>query len=99
MLTAVLMPEGHDADRFRKITLGKCNLSLGTGFAKLAGKVFRIGHLCDCNEVVLLGTLAGVERGLAASGVPQNPGGVTAAIADLAGRNDVEASLSKTASG
>jgi alanine-glyoxylate transaminase / serine-glyoxylate transaminase / serine-pyruvate transaminase len=97
VLTAVLMPEGHDADRFRKITLEKCNLSLGTGLAKLAGRVFRIGHLGDCNEVVLLGALAGVERGLAAAGVPHNPGGVTAAIADLAGRNDAEASLGKAA--
>ena len=91
VLTAVLMPAGHDADRFRKITLEKCNLSLGTGLAKLAGKVFRIGHLGDCNEVVLLGALAGIESGLAAAGVPHQPGGVTAAIADLAGRNDIAA--------
>jgi alanine-glyoxylate transaminase / serine-glyoxylate transaminase / serine-pyruvate transaminase len=89
VLTAVLMPAGHDADRFRKITLEKCNVSLGTGLMKLAGKVFRIGHLGDCNEVVLLGALAGVESGLAAAGVPHRPGGVTAAIADLAGRNDI----------
>ena len=90
VLTAVLMPAGHDADRFRKITLEKCNVSLGTGLAKLAGKVFRIGHLGDCNEVTLLGALAGIESGLAAAGVPHNSGGVTAAIADLAGRNDIE---------
>jgi alanine-glyoxylate transaminase / serine-glyoxylate transaminase / serine-pyruvate transaminase len=97
VLTAVLMPEGHDADRFRKIALETCNISLGTGLAKVAGKVFRIGHLGDCNEVVLLGALAGVERGLGAAGVPHNPGGVTAAIADLAGRNDVESALSQDA--
>ena len=63
----------------------------------MAGRVFRIGHLGDCNEVVLLGALAGVERGLGAAGVPHKPGGVTAAIADLAGRNDTEASLGKAA--
>jgi alanine-glyoxylate transaminase / serine-glyoxylate transaminase / serine-pyruvate transaminase len=91
------MPEGHDADRFRKITLDTCNISLGTGLTKLAGRVFRIGHLGECNEVVLLGALAGIERGLAAAGVPHRPGGVTAAIADLAGRNDLDATLGKAA--
>jgi alanine-glyoxylate transaminase/serine-glyoxylate transaminase/serine-pyruvate transaminase len=97
VLTAVLMPAGHDADRFRKITLEKCNVSLGTGLMKLAGKVFRIGHLGDCNEVVLLGALAGIESGLAAAGVPHRSGGVTAAIADLAGRNDIGISVPKDA--
>lgn len=91
VLTAVLMPDGHDADQFRNVTLEKCNLSLGTGLGRLAGKVFRIGHLGDCNETVLLGALAGVERGLCEAGVPYRPGGVTAAIADLAGRNDLMA--------
>jgi alanine-glyoxylate transaminase/serine-glyoxylate transaminase/serine-pyruvate transaminase len=91
------MPPGHDADNFRKVTLEKCNLSLGTGLMKLAGKVFRIGHLGDCNEVTLLGALAGVETGLAAAGVPHRPGGVTAAIADLAGRNDIGLPATKAA--
>lgn len=97
VLTAVLMPPGYDADDFRKVTLEKFNVSLGTGLTKLAGKVFRIGHLGDCNEVVLLGALAGVEGGLGAAGVPHRPGGVTAAIADLSGRNDIGLPATKTA--
>jgi alanine-glyoxylate transaminase/serine-glyoxylate transaminase/serine-pyruvate transaminase len=97
ILTAVLMPEGHDADHFRKVALECGNISLGTGLMKLAGKVFRIGHLGDCNETVLLGALAAVERGLGAAGVPHHPGGVTAAIADLAGRNDTGAVMQQAA--
>lgn len=79
-LTAVLMPEGHDADKFRKIVLDNFDMSLGVGLAKLAGKVFRIGHLGDFNELTLMGTLAGVEMGLQLAGVPHRPGGVTAAM-------------------
>ena len=79
-LTAVMMPEGHDADKFRKIVLDNFDMSLGVGLAKLAGKVFRIGHLGDFNELMLMGTLAGVEMGLALSGVPHKPGGVNAAM-------------------
>jgi alanine-glyoxylate transaminase/serine-glyoxylate transaminase/serine-pyruvate transaminase len=83
VLTAVLMPPGHDADQFRKVVLDSCNMSLGSGLSKLAGKVFRIGHLGECNELTLLGALSGVEIGLAAAGVPYRPGGVEAAIKAL----------------
>ena len=79
-LTTVLMPEGHDADKFRKIVLDNFDMSVGVGLAKLAGKVFRIGHLGDLNELTLMGTLAGVEMGLALAGVPYRPGGVVAAM-------------------
>lgn len=85
VLTAVLMPPSHDADRFRKIALEKYNISLGSGLGKVAGKVFRIGHLGECNELALLGALSGVEMGLAAAGVPHRSGGVAAAMADLEG--------------
>jgi len=79
-LTAVLMPEGHDADRFRQIVLEHFDMSLGTGLTKLAGKVFRIGHLGDTNDLTIVGALAGVEMGLALAGVPHQPGGVQAAM-------------------
>lgn len=85
VLTGVLMPPSHDADRFRKIALEKFNISLGSGLGKVAGKVFRIGHLGECNELALLGALSGVEMGLAAAGVPHRSGGVAAAMADLEG--------------
>ena len=79
-LTAVVMPEGHDADAFRKIVLERFDMSLGAGLGKLKGKVFRIGHLGDFNDLMLAGTLSGVEMGLAAAGVPFTRGGVTAAL-------------------
>jgi alanine-glyoxylate transaminase/serine-glyoxylate transaminase/serine-pyruvate transaminase len=79
-LTAVLMPEGYDADEFRNITLEKYDLSLGTGLGKLKGKIFRIGHLGDFNDLMLMGTLAGVEMGLHAAGIPYRAGGVQAAM-------------------
>ncbi|WP_186419297.1 aminotransferase class V-fold PLP-dependent enzyme [Bosea sp. CS1GBMeth4] len=85
VLTAVLMPPSHDADRLRRIALEKFNISLGSGLGKVAGKVFRIGHLGECNELSLLGALSGVEMGLAAAGVPHHSGGVAAAMADLEG--------------
>jgi alanine-glyoxylate transaminase/serine-glyoxylate transaminase/serine-pyruvate transaminase len=84
-LTAVVMPEGHDADAFRKTVLERFDMSLGAGLGKLKGKVFRIGHLGDFNDLMLAGTLSGVELGLAASGVPFTRGGVTAALDFLAG--------------
>lgn len=84
-LTAVLLPAGHDADRVRKTILEAFDMSLGTGLGKLAGKVFRIGHLGDFNDLTLLGTLAGVEMGLALAGVPIEKEGVQAAMAYLAG--------------
>jgi alanine-glyoxylate transaminase/serine-glyoxylate transaminase/serine-pyruvate transaminase len=83
-LTAVLLPEGHDADGFRKVVLERYNMSLGNGLGKVAGKVFRIGHLGDFNELSLAGTLAGIEMGLAAAGVPHDKGGVQVAIDYLA---------------
>jgi alanine-glyoxylate transaminase/serine-glyoxylate transaminase/serine-pyruvate transaminase len=84
-LTAVVMPAGHDADRVRKAILEAFDMSLGTGLGKLAGKVFRIGHLGDFNDLTLMGTLAGVEMGLALAGVPAKKGGVDAAMDYLAG--------------
>jgi alanine-glyoxylate transaminase / serine-glyoxylate transaminase / serine-pyruvate transaminase len=82
-LTAVVMPDGHDADAFRRLVLERFDMSLGTGLSKLAGRVFRIGHLGDFNDLTLLGTLAGVEMGLALGGVPHQSGGVDAAMASL----------------
>jgi alanine-glyoxylate transaminase/serine-glyoxylate transaminase/serine-pyruvate transaminase len=82
--TALLMPDGHDADALRKLILDRFDMSLGTGLGRLAGKAFRIGHLGSFNDLMLAGTLGGVEMGLAAAGVPHRPGGVTAALAHLA---------------
>ncbi|HTM05239.1 MAG TPA: aminotransferase class V-fold PLP-dependent enzyme [Vicinamibacterales bacterium] len=82
--TAVMMPEGHNADQLRRIILERFDMSLGTGLGKLAGKAFRIGHLGSFNDLMLAGTLSGVEMGLAAAGVPYRPGGVGAALAHLA---------------
>ena len=83
-LTAVMMPPGHDADAFRARVLEQFDMSLGTGLSKLAGKVFRIGHLGDFNDLTLAGTLAGVEMGLELAGVPHRKGGVQAAMEYLA---------------
>ncbi len=79
-LTAVLTPAGQDPDRFRKIALEKYDISLGTGLGKMKGKIFRIGHLGDLNDLMLIGTLAGVEMGLHAADVPYRSGGVQAAM-------------------
>lgn len=84
-LTAILLPEGHDADAFRRTTLERYDLSLGQGLGKVAGKVFRIGHLGWFNDLMLCGTLAGVEMGLSLAGVPHRKGGVAAAMEFLAG--------------
>ena len=84
VLTAVRLPDGHDADAFRKIVLERFNMSLGAGLGRLKGKAFRIGHLGDFNELMLSGTLCGVEMGLKLAGVPFNPGGVNAAMERLA---------------
>ena len=83
-LTGVLMPASHDADRVRKVILDAFDLSLGTGLTKLGGKMFRIGHLGDFNDLMLMGTLAGVEMGLALAGVPMKKEGVQAAMQYLA---------------
>jgi alanine-glyoxylate transaminase/serine-glyoxylate transaminase/serine-pyruvate transaminase len=80
-LTAVLLPEEHDADEVRQVVLDRFDMSLGAGLGKLAGRVFRIGHLGHFNDLTLAGTLSGVEMGLRLSGVPVDPGGVTAALA------------------
>jgi len=79
-LTAVLMPAGHDEAAFRKVVLDHFNMSLGSGLGKITGKVFRIGHLGDFNDLTLMGTLAGVEMGLELAGVPHKKGGVAAAM-------------------
>jgi alanine-glyoxylate transaminase / serine-glyoxylate transaminase / serine-pyruvate transaminase len=83
-LTAALLPAGHDADRVRKVILEAFDMSLGTGLTKLGGKVFRIGHLGDFNDLTLMGTLAGVEMGLGLAGVPVKKEGVQAAMEYLA---------------
>ncbi len=83
-LTAVMTPAGHDADRVRKVILEAFDMSLGTGLGKLGGKVFRIGHLGDFNDLTLMGTLAGVEMGLELAAVPMKKGGVLAAMEHLA---------------
>jgi alanine-glyoxylate transaminase/serine-glyoxylate transaminase/serine-pyruvate transaminase len=85
VLTAVMMPEGHDADDLRKLTLERFNLSLGAGLGRLKGRAFRIGHLGDFNDLMLAGTLSGVEMGLALAGVPCARGGVNAALDSLIG--------------
>jgi alanine-glyoxylate transaminase/serine-glyoxylate transaminase/serine-pyruvate transaminase len=79
------VPEGHNADELRRIILEKFDMSLGAGLSKLAGKVFRIGHLGSFNDLMLAGTLSGVEMGLQLAGVPHREGGVTAALQSLAG--------------
>jgi alanine-glyoxylate transaminase/serine-glyoxylate transaminase/serine-pyruvate transaminase len=83
VVTTVLLPEGHDADAFREIVADRLNLSLGTGLGRLKGRAFRIGHLGDFNELMLMATLCGIEMGLAAAGVPFTKGGVDAAMETL----------------
>src|SRR3954465_902963 len=78
-LTGIRMPAGHDADRLRAVILERFDMSLGQGLGKLKGKLFRIGHLGSFNDLMLCGTLSGVEMGLALAGVPHQPGGVRAA--------------------
>jgi alanine-glyoxylate transaminase/serine-glyoxylate transaminase/serine-pyruvate transaminase len=80
VLTAVVMPDGRDADAFRQIVLERFDMSLGTGLGKMKGKIFRIGHLGDFNDLMLAGTLSGVEMGFALAGVPHKSGGVLAAL-------------------
>jgi alanine-glyoxylate transaminase/serine-glyoxylate transaminase/serine-pyruvate transaminase len=82
-LTAVLLPTGHDADAVRRIILERFDMSLGTGLGRLAGTVFRIGHLGHFNDLTLAGTLAGVQMGLQLAGVPIKPGGLDAALDHL----------------
>jgi alanine-glyoxylate transaminase/serine-glyoxylate transaminase/serine-pyruvate transaminase len=79
VLTAVIMPNGYNADEFRKVILENFNMSLGNGLSKLAGKVFRIGHLGDFNDLMLMGTLTGIEMGFDMVGIPYQKGGITKA--------------------
>jgi len=87
-LTAVMMPEGHDADAFRREVLARFDMSLGTGLGRLAGRVFRIGHLGFFNDLMLCATLCGVEMGLATREVPHRKNGVGEALAYLAQSGD-----------
>lgn len=84
VLTAVMMPEGHSADALRGLIHTELNMSLGNGLGRLQDKVFRIGHLGDFNDLMLLGTLSGIEMGLARAGVPHKKGGAQSAIDFLA---------------
>ena len=94
-LTAVMMPEGHSADRLRQLILDRFDMSLGTGLGKLAGRVFRIGHVGWFNDLMLGGTLCGVEMGLHEAGVPHKSGGVAAALNLLKGATHERAALAK----
>ena len=96
-LTAVLLPEGHDAERLRKVILERFDMSLGQGLGKLQGKIFRIGHLGDFNDLMLAGTLCGVEMGLALAGVPMQKAGVQAALDALAGSTQPEKTAARAA--
>jgi alanine-glyoxylate transaminase / serine-glyoxylate transaminase / serine-pyruvate transaminase len=96
-LTAVMVPDGHDADAFRKVVLENFDMSLGTGLGKLKGRAFRIGHLGHFNDLMLMGTLAGVEMGLDLAKVPHRSGGVLAAMEVLKGREVVPMAKSKAA--
>jgi len=88
-LTALMMPDGHDADAFRKVVLQNYDMSLGTGLGKIKGKAFRIGHIGHFNDLMLMGTLSGVEMGLDVAKVPHRSGGVMAAMDVLTGRDVV----------
>ena len=79
-ITAIMVPEGHDSDNLRKIIYDNYDMSLGTGLNKVKGKVFRIGHMGDLNDLMLAGTLAGVEMGLKQSGIPFKSGGIMTAL-------------------
>jgi alanine-glyoxylate transaminase/serine-glyoxylate transaminase/serine-pyruvate transaminase len=96
-LTAVMVPQGHDADHVREVILQRFDMSLGTGLSKLQGKVFRIGHLGHFNDLTLMGTLCGVEMGLQLAGVPIRQGGVQAALDSLAAKRDTATSSSRVA--
>lgn len=87
IVTALVMPGGHDADALRKLAYERFDLSLGAGLGRLKGKIFRIGHLGDFNDLMLAGTLCGVEMSLTVAGVPFNRGGVGAALAELASQS------------
>jgi alanine-glyoxylate transaminase/serine-glyoxylate transaminase/serine-pyruvate transaminase len=96
-MTAVFTPAGHDADRLRKIILENFDMALGAGLGKLVGKAFRIGHLGNFNDLMLAGTLSGVEMGLRLAGIPHKEGGVMAALNSLtpAGKMSEPATVSR----
>ena len=96
-LTGVVMPDGHDADNFRKVVLDNFDMALGTGLNKIKGKVFRIGHIGHFNDLMLMGTLSGIEMGLDLAKVPHRSGGVLAAMEVLTGRDVVSMPKSKAA--
>ena len=83
VVTTVMMPNGFDSDEFRRVVVDRLNLSLGAGLGRLKGRAFRIGHLGDFNELMLMGTLWGVEMGLSLAGVPFKKGGAAAAMESL----------------
>ena len=93
VLTAIVMPDGHGADNFRKVVLERYDMSLGTGLARLKDRVFRIGHLGHFNDLMLMGTLSGIEMGLHDAGVPHRQGGVIAAMDVLTGRKSEAAAI------
>jgi alanine-glyoxylate transaminase/serine-glyoxylate transaminase/serine-pyruvate transaminase len=97
-VTAVFMPEGHDADKLRAIILKNFDMSLGAGLSRLAGKVFRIGHLGSFNDLMLAGTLSGIEMGLQLAGVPHKKGGINAALDRLTQANPELAATSSARS-
>jgi alanine-glyoxylate transaminase / serine-glyoxylate transaminase / serine-pyruvate transaminase len=97
ILTAVVMPAGHDADHFRDVVLKNYDMSLGAGLSKVKGKVFRIGHLGHFNELMLMGTLAGVEMALDVANVTHRAGGVLAAMEVLKGKDSVAHSTRQSA--
>jgi alanine-glyoxylate transaminase/serine-glyoxylate transaminase/serine-pyruvate transaminase len=92
-----MVPEGHDADAFRKVVLDNFDMSLGTGLGKLKGKAFRIGHLGYFNDLMLMGTLSGIEMGLDLAKIPHRSGGVLAAMDVLKRRDVVPMQKSKAA--
>src|SRR5438309_4326752 len=96
-LTGVRVPEGHDADHFRKVVLDNFDMSLGTGLNKIKGKAFRVGHIGHFNDLMLMGTLSGIEMGLDLAKVPHRSGGVLAAMEVLKRRDVVPISKSKSA--
>jgi alanine-glyoxylate transaminase/serine-glyoxylate transaminase/serine-pyruvate transaminase len=95
--TAVFVPEGHDADRFRKIVLDNFDMSLGAGLGRLQGRAFRIGHLGHFNDLMLMGTLSGVEMGFDLADIPYKSGGVLAAMEVLKSKDEAVAEIPRVA--
>jgi alanine-glyoxylate transaminase/serine-glyoxylate transaminase/serine-pyruvate transaminase len=97
-MTAFFMPDGYDADRFRSLVLEQFDMSLGAGLSRLAGKVVRIGHMGSFNDLMLAGTLSGIEMGLRLASVPHRDGGVTAALRSLTQESSAEQPTAQTIS-